>query len=82
MNLKDFEDKLGSHSISFESLASLILETEVENQALLRMILRNQAITEAAGDPERALKIEKEYYEKINDLKSEILAQKISKYSS
>ena len=43
MNLKDFEEQLGSHSISFESLASLILETEVENQALLRIILRNQA---------------------------------------
>ena len=81
MNLKDLEDKLGSHSISFESLASLVLETGVENQALLRIILRNQARLEADGNPERAVEIEKDYYEKVNDLKSEILAQKMSKYT-
>lgn len=82
MNLKDFEDQLGSHSISFESLASLILETEVENQALMRVVLRNQAKTESNGDPALALAIEKEYYDTVNDLKNEILAKKLSKYST
>lgn len=82
MKIQDFEGGLGSHSLRLDSLISCILETEVENQALLRMILRNQANQAADGDSELALGIEKDYYDKVKDLKNELMAQKMSKYST
>lgn len=44
MNLETFEKNLKSHNTNLSEMLSAILETEVENQALLRTILINQAI--------------------------------------
>ncbi|MEQ8628423.1 hypothetical protein [Ekhidna sp.] len=82
MNINDFEANIGSHNISFESLMSCLLETQIENQAFMRVMLSNQAISEADGEIDLAIDFEKDYINKVNKLKDEILAQKMSAYSN
>lgn len=82
MNIEEIERNLNSHRTDIVSLLSALLETEIENQALLRVILINQAYQAEKDDPSRdAVHYENEFIDSVNKLKNEKLAE-IIKYLS
>jgi hypothetical protein len=63
-------------------MLSAILETEIENQAILRTLLVNQAIMFEDNDPSKsANEYEQEFMELVNRLKNDKLASIVSRIS-
>jgi len=82
MDLEAFEKNINSHDSSLSEMLSAVLETEIENQALLRTLLMNQAILFEKQDPSKtASEYEQEFMKIVNDLKNEKLASVVNRIS-
>lgn len=82
MDIEEFEKNINSNDSSLTEMLSAILETEIENQALLRTLLVNQAIMFEDNDPSKsANEYEQEFMELVNRLKNDKLASIVSRIS-
>jgi hypothetical protein len=82
MNFEDFEQNINKHDVKLSEMLSAIIETEAENQALLLVILRNQALMFQKMDPSKtALEYEDQFVDLVNKEKNLKLAKLVDRLS-